>query len=130
MAHLHRAVATLRISGDNLIPSEISVLLGTEPTLAREKGKEWRTPKGEFRIATFGQWHLNASDTKPENLDDQVAELLGKLRTDLSVWSKLSTTFEIDLFCGWFMQEGNDGVEIQNTATSHAGNYRIVRNIL
>jgi len=67
------------------MPSEISVLLGTGPTLAREKGKEWRTPKGGVRIATFGQSHLNASDTKPENLDDQVAELLGKLRTDLSV---------------------------------------------
>jgi len=113
MAHLHRAVATLRISGDNLMPSEISVLLGTEPTLAREKGKEWRTPKGGVRIATFGQSHLNASDTKPENLDDQVAELLGKLRTDLSVWSKLSTAFEMTFFAGGLCKRATMGLKFK-----------------
>lgn len=112
MAHLYKAVATLRIAGDDLIPSEVSKLLGAEPTLAREKGKEWLTPRGKSRIAAFGQWHLNASDTEPENIDAQVAELLGKLTSDLGVWSKLSTHFEIDLFCGWFMQESNEGVAI------------------
>lgn len=112
MAYLHRAVASLRIAGDDLIPLEVSALLGAEPTLAREKGKEWLTPLGQTRIATKGQWHLHATDTEPENLDAQVAELLGKLTPDLSVWNKLSANFEIDLFCGWFMQEGNEGVEI------------------
>ena len=129
MAHLHRAVATLRIAGNDLIPSEVSAMLGAEPTFAREKGKEWLTPRGKSRIATTGQWHLHAADTEPENLDAQVAELLGKLTSDLSVWRKLSTKFEIDLFCGWFMQEGNEGVEISPHTLKVLGERGIVLGI-
>lgn len=112
MAYLNRAAATLRIVGDDLIPSEVSALLGAEPTLAREKGSEWLTPIGKTRIATTGQWHLHVADTEPGNLDAQVAELLEKLNSDLSVWGKLGARFEIDLFCGWFMRGGNEGIAI------------------
>jgi Domain of unknown function (DUF4279) len=129
MAHLQRAVATLRIAGDDLVPAEISMLLGTEPTRSKEKGKEWLTPLGETKIATTGQWHLYATDTEPENLDDQVAELLGKLTSDLVVWSNLSTRFKIDLFCGWFMREGNEGVEISPVTLKALGERGILLGI-
>ncbi len=41
-----------------------------------------------------------------------MAELLGGLNPDLSVWQALSSRFRIDLFCGWFMGGWNEGVEI------------------
>lgn len=129
MARLYKAVATLRIVGDDLIPSEISMLLGAEPTISREKGKEWLTPRGDRRIAITGQWHLHASDAEPENINAQVAELLGKLTPELSVWNKLSAHFEIDLFCGWFMQESNEGVEISPLTLKNLGERGIMLGI-
>lgn len=57
-------------------------------------------------------WHLRAKETKPENLDWQVSELLGLVTSDLSVWSSIAARFRVDLFCGWFMGSGNEGVAI------------------
>jgi len=120
MAHLHKAVAALRIAGDSLIPMEVSAVLGAEPTLARIKGEEIQSKFGT-RFAKTGQWHLSATDTEPENLDAQVAEILGKLTTDLSVWVDLSKHFKMDLFCGWFMNESNEGVEISPNTLNQLG---------
>ena len=113
MPRLERAVASLRISGDDLIPDEISRLLGALPTRAHRKDEAVPIgTSGRTRIARFGGWALHATDTAPEDLDAQVAELLGRLNPDLSVWQSLSTRFHIDLFCGWFMSGWNEGVEI------------------
>lgn len=113
MPALERAVATLRISGDDLIPDDISQRLGASPARAQMKGEVIPAKtSGRDRIARTGLWMLSAKDTSPENLDAQVAELLGRLSADLSVWHALSTRFDIDLFCGWFMGGSNEGVEI------------------
>ena len=115
MAHLHRSVASIRIMGDNLIPETITTLLGCAPTLAYTKGQiRSTTSTGKEVVAMSGRWSLKAASCKPENIDNQVAELLGKLSSDLSVWMSLSSQYEIDLFCGLFMNESNEGVEISN----------------
>lgn len=59
-----------------------------------------------------GLWCLHATDCAPGNVDGQVAEILGQLTADLSVWESLSERFGIDLFCGWFMRESNEGLNI------------------
>ena len=113
MPALERAVATLRISGDELIPEEISKLLGAAPTYAHGKGEVIPVgTSGRTRIGKSGLWNLSAEPTEPENVDAQVVELLGKLSADLDLWRMLSTRYDIDLFCGWFMGEGNEGVGI------------------
>jgi ribosomal protein L19 len=111
MAQLARSVATLRIAGDDLIPEEISSLLGSEPTFAQRKGEEIPTKSG-VRIAMFGHWRLKAKDAEPEDLDGQITELLSKLTQDVQIWQLLGKRFRIDLFCGWFMNESNEGVSI------------------
>jgi len=112
MSHLNKSAATLRIFGDDLVPQEISELLGGEPTFACAKGGLVSLASGRTRVAQSGQWHLRAADTTPENLDAQVKELFDGLTADLSVWRALSSRFDVNLFCGWFMQEGNEGVTI------------------
>ena len=57
-------------------------------------------------------WALEAGDATPENLDQQVVELLSKLSADLAVWRALSQRFAIDLYCGLFMEHSNEGAEI------------------
>lgn len=119
MAVLARSAATLRISGDDLNPQELSKLLGATPTLACVKG-EPRRPGGKV-IARTGQWHLSAKDTETADIDAQVAEILMQLPADLDVWRSLATHYQIDLFCGWFMNESNEGVEIAAETLSALG---------
>lgn len=121
MAHMHRSVATLRMMGDDLVPSEVSALLGAVPTFAQYKGQEIVTSAGRVRVAKFGQWRLEATDAEPENLDAQVEEILGKLNQDLSVWKTLGASFQIDLFCGWFMKENNEGVAVSPSTLQALG---------
>lgn len=113
MAQLHKSVATLRICGDDLNPAEITDLLALPPTNAQRKGDEFVAPRtGRVRIAKSGMWSLEAADCEPENLDGQVQELLSKTSQDLSVWQKLSARYRIDLFCGLFMAEWNEGLSL------------------
>lgn len=110
MPRLHRSVATLRVVGDTLIPREVTALLGAQPSHAQAKGDRLVGPKtGVVRIAKSGMWRLHASERRPEDLDGQVQELLGQLTTDLSIWADLARRFDLDLFCGLFMEAENEG---------------------
>lgn len=108
MTQLKRAVATLRVRGDDLVPDEITALLGATPTHSKMKGDVLR---GNW-VERFGQWRLEATETAPGNVDAQVAELLGQLTTDLDVWRDLSSRYSIDVFCGFFMGRLNEGIDI------------------
>ena len=111
MAQVHQSVATLRIMGDDLDPTEITKALGCEPTEGQRKGDVLvGRDTGIERIAKFGKWHLDASDQEPEDLDGQISELLRRLTPSLDVWKFLGTRYRIDLFCGLFMQQTNEGL--------------------
>jgi Domain of unknown function (DUF4279) len=115
MAHISKSVASLRLMGDDLIPAEISKILGSDSTSGHFKGEVilGKTTGREY-IKKFGFWRLKAKDAEPENLDGQVAELLSKLTKDLAVWTDLKSRFEIDLFCGLFMDVSNEGFELSS----------------
>ena len=51
MAKLSRAVASLRVSGDELVPDEVTRLLGAEPAIAYARGDEIGSKHGAGRIA-------------------------------------------------------------------------------
>jgi Domain of unknown function (DUF4279) len=111
MPVIEKSVVTLRISGDTLVPAEITRLLGAPPTKAETKGQEIvGDVTGHRRIAKSGMWRLCAADREPENMHEQIQELLSQLTSDLSVWQKVADTFDIDLFCGVFMGDTNDGL--------------------
>ena len=113
MASLHRAVASLSLTGDDLDPETVTDLLGTLPTRSWRKGDDIRRwPDLPERIARRGHWRKEAAPTKPENLNAQVLELLNGLTPDLAVWQKLSAECRMSIFCGWFMSGPNEGVEI------------------
>jgi len=112
MTALRRSVASLRVSGIDLIPEEITNLLGASPTKSYAKGDDLSTSNVRTRIAKNGTWQLHANATEPEDFNLQVAELFHGLTDDLKIWSDLACRFKVDIFCGWFMQEGNEGVDI------------------
>ena len=112
MGGVNRTVATLRFFGDDLLPDEITSLLGRAPSKSETKGDEWHRPNGTIRIANRGSWRLSAADREPGNLDAQVAELVAGLSDDLTVWADLTTRFRGDVFCGLFLEEGNEGISL------------------
>lgn len=122
MAHLHRTVVTLRIIGDDLIPEEITACLGCPPTSGQRKGEVFIGKKsGREYTRRVGMWSLESPDAEPEDINAQVSYLLNKLTQDISVWSDLRARFEIDLFCGLFMEGSNEGASISPEALQALG---------
>lgn len=127
MAQVSRSVATLRISGDDLLPSHIPDSLGCKPTKSHVKGENiaGKNTKKVF-AAKSGMWRLRATEQIPENLDLQISELLGKLSPDLDVWMKIGSAFSIDLFVGLFMNESNEGLELSPNSLKELGDRGIL----
>jgi hypothetical protein len=122
MAQLKRSIATLRIMGDELIPDEITRILGCEPSRAQSKGEELIGHKtGSIRIAKIGMWRLDSAKREPENLDDQIEELLCRLNNSVDIWTTLSNKFKVDMFCGLFLGSSNEGLSISPKSLSALG---------
>ena len=117
MGVIDHSVATLRFFGEDLVPDEISALLGASPTASQQKGQELiGSNTGIVRIAKTGSWRLSATRREPEDLDSQVFEILDQLTQDLSVWAAMGSRYEPDLFCGIFMSGSNDGLPLSARA--------------
>lgn len=106
------SIVAFRIFGDDLVPTEITALLGCEPTVACSKGDVRIGSKtGNRYIEKTGRWSLSAEDKHPEDIPTQITELLSKLTQDLAVWDQLRSKYAMDFFCGVFMGSSNDGLE-------------------
>lgn len=108
---------TLRIFGDDLVPDEVTALMGCTPDSAYAKGAIRIGPKtGRQHVEKTGRWSLQASRREPEDIPGQISEILDKLSQDLDVWRRLGTRYQIDLFCGVFMRSTNDGLEFPSAS--------------
>jgi uncharacterized protein DUF4279 len=126
MAHLHRSVATLRICGEDLDPDEITALLGCTPSSSERKGDVFTSKtSGRSRTAKLGAWRLDTSDREPEDLDGQIDEIVSKLTPSIEVWQSIAARYRVDLFCGFFMRETNEGFEISPASLAALGERRI-----
>jgi hypothetical protein len=113
MAVISRTTASLRYFGDDLNPDDLTTSLGREPTSSETKGQAIVGKNtGRVRIAKTGGWRLRAEDREPGDLDAQIQELFGSLTADLSIWRELAVKYRPDLFVGFFMKKGNEGIEI------------------
>lgn len=113
MAQVNRSRASLRIFGDDLIPDEVSQLLGGKPTEAYSKGDEI-VSRGvvSAHVRKRGAWFRTAEVCSPENLDQQLQEIFSGLSGDPSIWKALHAKYSIDLFCGLFMETDNEGLSL------------------
>ncbi len=113
MSAVERSVVTLRIYGDDLIPQDITEILGVSPTHAETKGQEIVGRKtGKVRVAKSGMWRLCALDRQPEDLDGQIREIFSQIPAEIAVWQSITKKYRTNLFCGLFMSETNDGLSI------------------
>ena len=122
MAHVRKSSVSLRITGDDLVPQEITKLLGVEPTLSYAKGDKLLGSKtGPVRIAKFGMWSLKALPREPEDMDSQIQEILHQTTNDLAVWRDITSRYEIDLFCGIFLGCSNEGMMLSAQSLAALG---------
>jgi hypothetical protein len=122
MAHVQKSVVTLRIGSADLIPDEITRLLGATPTRTEVKGEKIVGRKtGHVRIAKMGVWRLSASDREPEDMDGQIREILSQATSDLAVWRNIAQKHQIDLFCGLFLGGSNEGMTLSAESLAALG---------
>ena len=112
MAAIGMSTLTLRIFGDTLDPEAVTAMLGAKPTYACRKGDVETTKRGRQIVCRTGLWKLSVPDSEPEAIDAQVASLLAQLSADLATWQHLGQAFEVDLFCGLFMNDTNEGFSL------------------
>lgn len=125
MAQIQESNVALRIIGDDLVPAEITALLGTSPTRAvvkGETGKHIVGPKvGDVRVARSGMWTLEASDRQPEDMNSQIEEILSRMTVDLSVWQGITKRFRVDLFCGLWLTGCDNGMTLSPKSLAALG---------
>lgn len=123
MPTIARTHASLRFSGDDLDPDDVTARLGAQPDLWAAKGEviRSRSSPGPKTTAKTGRWSLGVKPRGPGDLDGQIKELFGLLTPDLSVWRELSTEFESDLFVGFFMDVFNEGLEVSSDCLAMLG---------
>jgi len=112
MARIALSSASLRFFGDDLDPDDLTRRLAGSPTKSARKGDPRISQSSRQYVEKTGSWRLNALDAKPGDLDAQIQWIFASLTPDLSVWDELSTRFRADIFCGLFMDERNEGLEI------------------
>ncbi|ESX16986.1 DUF4279 domain-containing protein [Mesorhizobium sp. LSJC264A00] len=111
MAEISQSSASLRLFGDDLDPAELTKLLAGQPTYAVRKGDLHTYPPSQPpRIALKGLWRLSSESGKGDQLDHQIASILKTLTSDLGIWADLVRRFKVDMFCGVWLDEENQGL--------------------
>lgn len=103
------ATVSLRIFGDDLNPEEISRMLNCEPTEAYRKGYVITTTMRPRTVRT-GQWFLSVKRNALQTIEEQILELFAKLPQDLTVWNDLHKSFDVDIYCGAWLNGWNRDV--------------------
>lgn len=130
MAQVQRSAASLRIFGDDLVPDEITRLLGVTPTKAHVKGEKIVGKKtGLVIIAKSGSWFFKVQPREPEDIDGQIHEIFSKMTDDLAVWRRVTDKYPTDLFCGFFLKVSNEGLTISAQSLAALGNRGIKMNL-
>lgn len=95
-----RSTLTLRIMCDATEVQTISQLLGCDSEAAKHG------------------WRLSAQASEPADLNAQVQAILSRLTADLDVWRQVCSQYQVDLFCGLFLERPNRGINLTSETMS------------
>lgn len=93
---IDKSTVSLRISGKNLNPDRISKLLNCMPS---------KVTKPNNTVV----WLLESSSAEDMDIEDQIWEMLKKFPTKKKIWDSITSQYEVDLFCGLFLEAENRG---------------------
>lgn len=112
MPALEKAVAALRVFGDDVDPKELTRLLGCSCTHGWVKGHKYTTSSGAVVIKNTGGWILEAEPAENADFDGQISRLLGSINASEDGWAAIKTRFKVDILCGWFMLETSEEITV------------------
>ena len=122
---LQRACVTLLIHGDDLIPDEVTALLGQHPEIGVRKGETFmgRGRVGTAVTARTGMWHFGTGYREPPNINQQVIELLINLPEDADIWTDLTTKYGCSVAVGVYFSDDSwtGGITLQPVALRMLG---------
>ncbi|MBA8904069.1 DUF4279 domain-containing protein [Phyllobacterium sp. P30BS-XVII] len=113
MAEVFQSAASVNFAGDDLDVEYVTRLMGAQPHLAYEKGKDHVLPNGKVRVAHTGLWNRKVKYRSLGDLNGQIAELLEPLTQNLDVWRLLSAKYRARIFCGLWLDRNNEGIDLQ-----------------
>ena len=96
--------SSLRMFGESLDPDEVTKLLGSSPSHSYKKGAYRLTRTGKEVVHKHGMWLLDTNAGQRSHINQHVAEILSQLANDLSVWQLLTERYNVEIFCGFFME--------------------------
>lgn len=113
MDNLQRAIVSVSISGDNLVPLEITKLLGGPPRLSIAKGETFLASHGKQIEARTGMWTFADEWASPPHLDRQIGDLLSALSDDMATWADLSDRYKCYLSIGGYFNDWTGGLTLE-----------------
>lgn len=113
MDNLARASVTLLIRGDNLVPEELSSLLGCQPEVGVRKGETFIGHNGRTVTARTGMWQLGTGYRQPPSIDEQITELLKSLPARGDLWDNLVARFVCCLTVGVYFADWTGGIVLE-----------------
>ena len=109
MSDISKTKVSLRIFGQDLIPEEITALLGCLPTQSAKVGDVDPRQMPSSRIVKEGFWRLEFDKENILPLEKKVDLLLNELTNDLKSWETITLKFKAEIFCGLFLNNFNEG---------------------
>lgn len=104
---------SLRVTGEALEPPQITQLLGVQPQFAARKGEQRQSGTAVI-TQRVGIWIYSLlEEPSPEwDLDDAITQLLDRLPAELSIWKELKRSYDLDVYCGLFLESINQGTQL------------------
>lgn len=118
--NLPRLRVSLRIRGDTLDPDFLTQQLGVAPDFSATKGQEV-SRDGRTSESETGMWVYRADVPPDTDLGDAILKLLDALPDDTVLWEELVDAYQVEVFCGVFLQADNQGATVDADAMSALG---------
>lgn len=99
---------TLAIYGDDLIPEQISQLLGYEAEYIRRGERRSPTASPYQKSA----WLLKQKGEAPITAEEIIQEILSKVSADLRIWQELSSRYDVQVRIAIHIEDWNKGFDL------------------
>ena len=121
MGKISRTRVTLSIWGADIRPEDVTRVLGCQPTRTAQTGQSILLSNGSTRVVPRGYWKLESDETDQREIDQKIERLLGRLNSDEQVWISLAQDHDIELFCGLFLDNWNEGFALPRELMAELG---------
>ncbi len=109
---------TLAIYGEDLIPEEISRLMGCETECIRRG--ERRSPRANPYKQSA--WLFNKKGEAPTTAEEIIREILSNLSTDAAAWKEISSKYDVQVRIAIHMENWNKGFDLSAETVQQIAN--------